>query len=340
MVSGLPLRWRERIYFKANEVTDVCCGATGSMGRITGKEVGTEHSIEATVCSYRTSVKFTTKETFSTIETTHFASGPCTCATPAIERTFCIFPRRHPECLVNRHGVVLRTYQIDSTIKVPISKRVVTVQYAPNPPCSPTCAERGNPESLAPVDPADPRTLPRELPVERPTRDEQELSPWVPAEHGAVPLATAAAPAWQRQGVSLYLDLTDYFIDRKIESSLDLTLAETRAILRGLQRLKSEFSGLIDNSTPVRVELSSFMKLDGKLGPLDQKLRDNVRALVNSPSYGDFNDDKRRDHEDLALLNLQVDHPANPINEQRRYDLNGDDLVDIEDVIAWVNLAQ
>lgn len=61
-------------------------------------------------------------------------------------------------------------------------------------------------------------------------------------------------------------------------------------------------------------------------------------STMNSPSFGDFNGDGKRDDLDIAILQNAAVQATLDVSERRRLDLTADNIVDSDDIATLINI--
>lgn len=132
--------------------------------------------------------------------------------------------------------------------------------------------------------------------------------------------------------------MTEFFEQRGIASTLDLNLFEIRSIVQELRYTNAMPPVAGSPSLRATIIMGASMRLDGRAGSLEAKLRKTAMYMVASSSYGDFNQDGQRDGDDIILLQDAILRGNLKMSENRLFDIDGDGSVTQDDLATWLRL--
>lgn len=214
---------------------------------------------------------------------------------------------------------------------------IVPYFYTADPNPCPGCGSNGRP--VNPSTPADTGwdpSLPHGFPILQPSgRPQPEAVPWDIDTMGPPPSSMAIASDGGKMQTTI--DMSDWGKRRGIDSVYSLTLYECFEVHRALTESYSEPYGC-GPMTRARVVVVGDAEFVGPIMHLCDGLRRYAEGMVNSPSYGDFDQNGVRDLQDLEILYNHIAAIETP-QESRPYDIDGDGKVDDADAAKWLDLV-
>ncbi len=312
----------------------VCCG---SITIESGQSLHVEGGIEYTACggTFTLNLNWTQTQSFST---TFDGAFPCGCVQVMVQHDWRIqeFVRDYERCYPSgrEERWTERRRVVD---QLPNGTRLVPHYFTRVPSECLDCTPQGRPRNPSETpargwDPLLPYGFPTTLPNARPR---PEAIPWDINIHGPLRSSNDVFPDGRNK--QLTIDMSAWGVARGIDSPLSMTLYERAEVYRSINEARQS-PLLWGDKTAVRVVIARGVELTGSLGKLSSSLIASSCALVNSPTYGDFNGDEARDEADLALLVLHVNANESPA-DSRLFDVNGDGAVDELDVQKWCELV-
>ncbi|MDP1661673.1 MAG: dockerin type I repeat-containing protein [Phycisphaerales bacterium] len=293
-----------------------------------------------TSCGAEWAVKVQASHTFSTSDVYDGAS-PCGCVQLYYEQQFRVRKQRtvytHCPSTFYNPGAAPTTWTEERIIKDKVPEGgTPKPYYYQNPAGCPGCTNGrpNNPATPAPRlwDPNIPGGFPSQIPNARP---QPETVPWDPNVHG--PVNFDSAMATNGSDTQVTIDLQDAWKPREISSVLSLNLFECGWIIQSLEELRATPTNAGDMSR-VEVLIADGVRLTGKLADVSAALLKYADAMVNATSYGDFNNDGNRDVSDVQLLQDQM-LTGEETSVLRLYDVNGDGVVNQDDLTKWYELV-
>lgn len=302
--------------------TAVCCSdlgltiQTGQTISYSGEASGTYEG----ACA-KFAVKFSATNSFTSSQTIPMATSKCGCTIPVVHARFYVYDEIktcQPPFIGLSPMDAQPPYRTKRQKQIPLVPEIRPVTYPSSPPCT------------------DCPTPPRFDQQTQPGTT-TDIRPWDTERDGPTP-GQAGAFVDTRQLPSIQVDMTEFFEQRGIASTLDLNLFEIRSIVQELRYTNAMPPVAGSPSTRATIIMGTSMRLDGRAGSLEAKLRKTAMYMVASSSYGDFNQDGRRDGDDIILLQDAILRGNLKMSENRLFDIDGDGSVTQDDLATWLRL--
>jgi len=313
--------WHVDVAMPLKGFSAVCCSdkgltiQTGQTISYTGEASGTYEG----ACA-KFAVKFSATNSFTSMQTIPMATSKCGCTIPVVHARYYVYEETktcQPYISLNPLDAPM-PFRTKRQKRIPLIPEIRPVTYPSPKPC-PDC-------------PTPPRFDQQSQPGTT-----TDIRPWDTERDGPTP-DQAGAFVDTRQLPSIEVDMTEFFEQRGIASTLDLNLFEIRSIVQELRYTNAMPPVAGSPSSRATIIMGKSMRLDGRAGSLEARLRKNAVIMVSSSDYGDFNQDGLRDGDDIILLQDAILRGNLKMSENRLYDIDGDGSVTQDDLATWLRL--